>query len=379
MKFVMTPVGTSLFDNFQDASHSGVHLQADREQLQDVSADEWERYQGTVSLILDNRSLHQWIRGTEAASAETESAAKIADRIGEPVEVRLLSSDTVVSRLAATLIAEHAEVEGVEAFRFRPEYDVITGLQVKDASTFETTGLRGLVDRLDTLIVDHHSAAHSSINITGGYKATLPYLSLMGQVYGVPMYYKFEGSDELLEIPKTPLDADWALIDRYESAFAALADTVTDVEGFYEQYPDLRRKAPGMIHEEEGVLAGLSPLGSVLWNRYCRKREVYHAPEKVVETIREQPHIQRILATKFDALRQGAQSKKVKEEGSHTTVFKDGNNPYRIYFFRDDGEVYIYQTFEDHDAHERYLTTPFGEDDRQRIIERSNRHTVLTT
>lgn len=378
MKFVMTPVGTSLFDNFQDETRSGVHIDADRKQLRSVPADQWDRYEDTVDLIRDNRTLQRWVRGTETASAETDSAARIAQRIGESVEVRLLASDTVLSRLAATLIAEHAEVQGVDGFRFRPEHDVIGGLQVRDASAFESTGMRGLVDRLDTLIIDHHSAAHSAINITGGYKATLPYLSLMGQVYGVPMYYKFEDTDELLEIPKTPLDVDWTFIDRHETAFQALADTLTDVEGFHEEYPEIQRKAPGMIHEEGGELAGLSPIGSILWTRYRRKRAVYYAPQDVAETIQNQRHIQRILSRKFDALRQGAQSKKVKEESQHPTVFKDGNNPYRIYFFRDDGDVYIYQTFEDHDAHERYLTTPFGEDDRQRIIERSQRHTVLT-
>ena len=372
---LLSPVGTSLFDNAsrQDAL-SGMAAKS-LEVVTELSASEaWEERPRHVETVQSSRELREWIRHTEEAAAEMDVASALQRQTGEQLEVRLLATDTAPSRLAAHLIADCASIDGV-SFAFTPDRDVIRGLQVRDRRAFETTGMRELVRRLDTLIQERH-ASNTAISIAGGYKAALPYLSLMGQVYGVPLYYKFEEAQSLLEIPRTPLDADWELFQDYDQELSGLADTLP-TDDLTERHRLVERTAPGLVQRVGDELVGLSPMGYVLWARYCTKRIVYYAPDDVETEIDRQPEIQRILRTKFDQFGGEHERGKIEIKEDHR-VFDDGNNDNRIYFFREGEKIYIYNTFEDHDAAKEFIDTSFDEADRQDVIERSSRRVRIT-
>lgn len=369
MKFVLTPVGTSVFNNFIDDHVDGGQLKNLYAKVRQEPESRWPEVQPYVDDIHSLRSFRRWIRGTVDASAEIASTSKITRRIDEPCEVHLLASDTVASRLAAELIASEANVDEV-TFQFDPDSDVISELRVDDADAF-VSGMRSLIKRLRSLL-QTHSAEQTIMNITGGYKATLPYLTLMAQLNHVPLLYKFDETDALLSVPQAPIKADLDLIEEHEGLVAQLDEGVDNWPAFRDEHYAFCERAEGLIHTD-GEIALLSPLGEILWQRYQEQSIRYYATDEVQARIEERPNIQRILKDKFDAL---LTDQKVEQKNGHY-VYDDGNNQNRIYFFREDGEIYIDQVFEDHDAAEAYIQTSLP--DRNELKERTERRRIRTS
>ena len=53
-------------------------------------------------------------------------------------------------------------------------------------------------------------------NISGGYKATIPYLTMLAQINGADIYCIFEDTEELITIPPVPITIDMELFDEYK-------------------------------------------------------------------------------------------------------------------------------------------------------------------
>lgn len=368
---LITPVGTSLFSNYKNNGPGTGTVGRHYQRIEHERGSRWDEREGVIGALKDHRPLTDWIASTDAASAEMESASKIAAQEGVTVHVRLLASDTIASRLAAELIRDYAEVSGVE-FSFSPDLDVITDLQVFDAASFGN-GVRHLVRRVRCLLkgrgeqMGAKGAGTCTINITGGYKATLPYLTVLGELYDVPLRYKFEEADGMLSIPQVPIALDEDLFREHEAQFAALDEGVDDWSVFRDEHYAFAERAGDLIEVADNM-ALLSPLGELFWGYYTDQHVTFYMPEEVYRALREeQPNVRRILQTKMDQLRRGNQ---VETKGDHR-VFDDGDNSNRIYFFTDDEDLYIYKTFDErgeHDDHEAYYeNVSFGVADRQSV------------
>ena len=70
---------------------------------------------------------------------------------------------------------------------FDPQTDVINGLQIKKIEDFSDRGMPTLMRRISQL-----DNGQLVINITGGYKATVPYLTILSQIDQIPLFYTFE-------------------------------------------------------------------------------------------------------------------------------------------------------------------------------------------
>ena len=53
------------------------------------------------------------------------------------------------------------------------------------------------------------------INISGGYKAIIPYMTIFAQLYGIQSVYIYEDSSSLITIPSLPIQIDWAFAEEY--------------------------------------------------------------------------------------------------------------------------------------------------------------------
>ena len=53
------------------------------------------------------------------------------------------------------------------------------------------------------------------MNISGGYKAVIPVLTLLAQLEEIIIYYIYEDSTELIEIGNLPINFDWGIIEKY--------------------------------------------------------------------------------------------------------------------------------------------------------------------
>jgi putative CRISPR-associated protein (TIGR02619 family) len=301
---VITTVGTSLFERYGE-DHPSFAL--DYDYLRDAPAAAWGNNEQRITRARNN--LLAWARMDEKTSAETKSLLKIRREAGGPIAARLIATETVVSRLAAEILCQVMGNE-VDA-SFEPDRDVIKGLQVGDRKMFEKEGLVNLVERIEEL---NYAGEEVCINITGGYKGVIPYLTIIGQVHGFPLYYIFEDTDELIRIPQAPISINWGLFEKYGHI---LKDLAGEGEDIYD-WPDYkRRKALNDEYDdfqaciwEDGKLAELNAIGKMFWDRYknsflvkvlkasdyagdSRKREVQEALTELYQRLMSVPEHQR--------------------------------------------------------------------------------------
>ena len=98
MKLVVTPVGTSLFTNYLDQAGGDATFRSNYEAIKTCSASKWDNYDFEIEgLRSSSRSFIQ--ESGERASAELQSVAKIQAELNDDIQVHLLASDTIASRL----------------------------------------------------------------------------------------------------------------------------------------------------------------------------------------------------------------------------------------------------------------------------------------
>lgn len=88
-------------------------------------------------------------------------------------------------------------------------YDNIDGLGKADDPDFQKKGLPNFLNLLHQKITEYKNKGYEVILIpTGGYKALIPYMVLVGILHGLPVRYVYEESTQVLELPKVPLGLD---------------------------------------------------------------------------------------------------------------------------------------------------------------------------
>lgn len=149
MKCIITTVGTSLFTNFNFVSAS---IEIRYEAIKKERHQEWDHRYESIQSIRNNSELSRWIcRNHKDSCAEMASLVSILETEVDDIEVQLLATDTVLSRLAAEMIKmqtiKHPVHGKTVSINFEPDQDVIIGLLVDDAEKFETDGLQYFVKR----------------------------------------------------------------------------------------------------------------------------------------------------------------------------------------------------------------------------------------
>jgi len=348
MKKIITTVGTSVFANYFDEEKNkdiDTTKKGHYKKLKEKPFSEWEKYKKRINAL--KPIILNWIGWN--SSAEIKSLIKISKMLNEKLEVYLLTSDTILSNFAAEIIKEY--FKGNKQISIR-QIIPVKKLQVFNAEEFSREGLVNLISAIERVANDYYDDI--IFNITGGYKAVIPYMTIMAQINQCDIYYIFEDTDALIKIPKTPIRVDY---DEIEENYELLKD----LEEVVENYPEWRNKHYSRIEKISGFIetdrensAILSPLGRIFLSKYEQKYFIFYAPDEVWEDIQNKPEIIRILKTKFFNPQQRKNKSELKNNGSHL-VFDDGNNPNRIFYFEENGKIYIYKVFTDHGEYKRYL------------------------
>jgi len=354
MKKIITTVGTSLLTN---ALGTNISSNIDFKRTRGL------RFKESINRVAQiegiDRVLTKYIKSTDtSASAEIDSIIKIANEYKEDCDVYLIATDTIQSPICATFIQkwfEQNKIEFISTIHFQQSQEyIIDDLQVKQKQAFERNGLTNLFNRIN--IISSGYWDNIVFNITGGYKALIPYMSLMAQINRVPAYYNFQESKDdnfdLLKIPNIPINVDFGLFEKYWKEIEEIA-TTGEIDDDYQLKQDL-----DSILEFEGNMAMLSGLGYVLWEKYKSKFFLFHCPDEIWSEIQEQKDILRIIAGKF-ADKNHRQSKTEKKQIHY--VFDDGNNNNRIYYFEKDNVVYIYKTFENEEKAKAFIKSIIDE------------------
>ncbi|RLF08626.1 MAG: hypothetical protein DRJ64_00580 [Thermoprotei archaeon] len=269
MKRVITTVGTSLFTNYlKKKDDINEHWEA----IKDKPAEQYDNCKDRIGRI--KPSILKFIKENNySASAEIKSILKISSEIDDEIEVRLLASDSVASVLAAEILSGN-NFDGGKLI-FDRDKDTIKGLVVDDGRLFEKEGMPNLIERIENICGGYYE--NVVINMTGGFKATIPYLTIMGQVNNIPLYYIFEETEELIKIPQAPIDISWGIFEKYSSVFSDLAKGIEKNWNQYKREKNIEDDFRICIWEdkENNGMAELSAIGKIFWNRYKRIILVY--------------------------------------------------------------------------------------------------------
>ncbi len=357
---LITTVGTSFITNNLEVGTIKEHFNSLKNQRFEENNRRADKLKTELKKINAN---------SNTICAEIDSIKKIAAELKEDIEVYLIATDTILSPICAEFIRDYFKNQQVKYisdvhFDYNKNY-IIENLQVKSKSDFEKEGLSNLFIRIRQIAGGYW--ANCILNITGGYKALIPYMSIIAQVNRIPAYYNFqETKDEnfdLLRIPNIPINIDYALFEKYWDELNLIAD-----EGISPENYQLERDLESIV-EKDNQSMYLTSLGYALWEKYKESFFVFYCPDEVFTEFNKQEDIKRIFSTKFHSKIERAS--KVKSEQQHKTVFKDGNNNNRIYYFEKEDMVYVYKTLENHSLHEKFLLTSFNEQIRNDIVKNS--------
>lgn len=250
---IVTTVGTSIFTNFnkQEVRNAFDHARVSKlydggVDLDAVEDDDAGLYDEDCFQALESKINDYWLKScakengqwkyineptpNHHASAEITSILKIAAKIREEdanadIEVQLLATDTALSVSAAKLVGLFfKESHTVSVRDFDKENDFIASLGVKPktgdmADAYYDTGLQNLVDKLmgESGIIKKakKDGFNPVINFSGGYKSTIPVLTIIAQLESIPMYYIYEDSDHLMEVGNLPFSFDWGVMEYF--------------------------------------------------------------------------------------------------------------------------------------------------------------------
>jgi len=215
---VITTVGTSIFDKYEEADSAH---KVNRNYINKPFSGSDEKRNKR-----EKEKIKKWINYVDdkyKISAEIKSLLKLKEeKKDEELDVYLLATDTVASSLAAEIVKEFLEKENFRV-HFDPRYDVIRDLQVEDFDRFEK-GKNNLINRISELIDEFVKDERSNkkrkfirenvvFNITGGYKGIIPILTILAQLYEVRLFYVFEESSDAIAIPRIPINFDPFLLE----------------------------------------------------------------------------------------------------------------------------------------------------------------------
>ncbi|WP_124728332.1 putative CRISPR-associated protein [Staphylospora marina] len=136
-------------------------------------------------------------------SAETHSLHRM--NVAPEDVLYFLVSDTLQGELCGEALVRISQ----KLWKAKAEIRVLEGLQVSDPELFRRKGVYSLVRTVKERI-DHHGRKNTKfiLNATGGFKATIPYMTMVGLIEGIPVQYIYERASALIELPAAPLRFD---------------------------------------------------------------------------------------------------------------------------------------------------------------------------
>ena len=292
-------------------------------------------------------------------SAETNSLIRMG--IGRDDEVHLLCTDTPVGEACGK------ELQKIIDDHFGTEVSVnkIKGLQVDEAHTFRTVGIQNLFAFLDNSLGDTRFTRDHEVvlNVTGGFKSVVPYVTLYGILRRFPVVYLFERSAEMIVLPPVPLYYDQALVNRAQKALAALRKEGVMARKDLDQL--IRDFTPGeeslfdaFFESDETGQATLSAFGQLLLDDTdLNSLPVELSPEAEAAYRAATGTRKEILDTLLQHLTQPGwlDTHVHRFTGTDLMVIKPGRTPSRAAGYRKGKTFRVCLLFPDHDQYERDL------------------------
>lgn len=301
---IITSVGTSIFENCLNCLNNN-NILGQLHSLKTEPFGNWKKHSNKIICIkkkvTEAVSEENYKRGYP--SAEIKSLIKIKEQYenkckNKKITVYLIAADSIAAVMAAELIKEYFEKkkEYNIQVKFKGNYfdegnvvkgnvdkgNVVKGLIINNKERFEKEGLLNLLrcilkaKEIDNLFDEKNTA----LNITGGYKALVPYFTFIGQIYSLPTYYIYEDTEELIKVPQLPLEYDYSLVHENLFAFEDInphkkKENLPDKDTFIMDYKEdtlneLLEKGLVALERDENdtIKVGSSFIGGLIYQKY---------------------------------------------------------------------------------------------------------------
>lgn len=171
----------------------------------------------------------------------------------------LICTDTFQGQITGNLIKDFLQRKGFEIDIFVPPF-----LSTKDTNSF-TEGTKELIKWLENNVPWRRDSGYQVIfNLVGGFKSLQGYMQTFGTFYADETVYIFEGSSDLIKIPRLPIQIDTVVIEEHTLKFAMMAaDEMYPIEEL-EGIPETLLEP---IEDNGKTVAGLSAWGGLIWQR----------------------------------------------------------------------------------------------------------------
>ena len=268
MRFVLSTVGTSILTNLINRADpaEGTWFGLLRDSA-NFKQDELTSEQKRVLNTLANRALEKLLEndvGTNRRiSAELNGiygiyGGKLPDSSND--QHYLICTDTAPGQQTGTLIKDFLESQGFMV-------GIVTPSQLStENTTVFAAGTKELIKWLEENVSwQHNSEDHQVIfNLVGGFKSLQGYMQTFGTFYADESVYIFEGSSELIKIPRLPVQIDTTIIEKNRLEFAMMAAgavyPIEELEGVPETLLDT-------VEDNNQTFAWLSAWGELVWHR----------------------------------------------------------------------------------------------------------------
>lgn len=400
---VVTLVGASLIENYNSTCKNFDLLKLRTNNKMENLSKEYSKYKAKeyskenygkfIKAVSD--SLTEWIKSIEFkdyndynngnfkknveksninqyACAEINSLIRFAERKKQDLDVYLLSSDTVVSCVLASIIAECFDKYKTKSsykisVHYNLETDRIKDLQMENYNDFLTNGFRELINRYSQIEKTNYGIY---FNITSGYKGVVPLVNMMGLVYEFKIFYLFnEQSSDIVEMPQIPIAIDESVIEKHiECFFTVYNKLFISREKIYEidsQFLTDESTKLCFDYDEDGNVF-LNPLGELLYSKCRSKFAIFYMCQNVFKQLEKNKddykYFMGIIGTENWKVKGETAKERCNEYNGHRVVKdKSGGKDYRIYYINDTDSTeevyYIYKYFNDHGKHEEYYNS----------------------
>ncbi|MGB3974910.1 MAG: putative CRISPR-associated protein [bacterium] len=258
-KLILSPVGMSLFLNIlnNDERREGWQDQLNRiANKADLDGDDLKKVLELKDRVINKlesskpdkcRNISAELNGIFGLYSEIEQ--------GKADHHLLIGTDTFVGRQA---------VEVIEAFLQEKGFSTDSIIPKKlsaDSSDDFSDGMKDLLNECEKRIPDFRKSGYEVIfNLTAAFKVLQSYLNIVGMFYADRLVYIFQGSNQLLSIPRLPIKTDTEQIAGHANELAYLAAGGSLKPEKLIGIPEalLRRKADNTYE--------LSEWGVLIWN-----------------------------------------------------------------------------------------------------------------
>lgn len=174
----------------------------------------------------------------------------------------LVATDTAQGKITARLLADHLRSKGIG------NVCIMTADKLSIAN--ERIFSEGIADlllksHLQKTIEDYRKDKYDiCFNLVGGFKALQGFFNVIGMFYADEIIYVFEGSNELIKIPKLPITIDPNKLEPYKVPMAMM--NAGDIRASWEH----AKKVPSdwVINDDKDIT--LSTWGTLLWSQ-CKE------------------------------------------------------------------------------------------------------------